>query len=418
MKYRVRFIFFIFIFLTLIGFLSETSLFISANSDAEAKTGLLQENKTVDFQKQNNESDLLASSMAFEQEAKLLGSGGAAQDSFSFSVAISGDTAVVGAPRNSGGTGLQNRGSAYVYVRSGNQWIEQQKLTPSDGAATDQFGNAVAISGNTIAVGRYNTTTGQNRADGKVYIFTRSGSLWTETQTLVSDDILQGDSFGYSLAFEGDTLAVGARNKQIGTNFFQGAAYIFTRPSGSGSFTQQAKLTASDGGFSDFFGESVALSGDTAIIGSVNDFGTPNALGKAYVFVRNGSAWSEQQILQATGGSPNDAFGVSVSVSGDYALIGANTEPIGSSGELGAAYVFVRNGTVWTQQQRFTAQELTPRNDRFGYAVTIKGDTLAIGSPAHEIVPNITNHGAVYVYQRSGEVWSRTQKLSSEAEIL
>ncbi len=398
MKYRTKFIIFTFIFLTLICFLADPSRLASVNSDSEAKTAIAQENQSSDdSRQQNNPADLLASGTVFEQEAKLLASDGAAQDSFSFSVAISGDTAVVGAPRNSGGTGLQSRGSAYVYVRSGNTWIEQQKLAPSDGATTDQFGYAVAINGNTIAVGRYNTTTGQNRADGKVYIFTRSGSVWTETQSLVSDDIAQGDSFGYALAFEGDTLAVGARNKQVGANLFQGAAYIFTRPSIGGNFTQQTKLIASDGGFADFFGESVALSGDTAVIGSVNDFGTANALGKAYVFVRNGSMWSQQQILQATGGSPNDAFGVSVSVSGDYALIGANTEPIGTSGELGAAYVFVRNGTVWTQQQRFTAQESTPRNDRFGYAVAIKGDTLAIGSPAHEFVSGIANQGLMFI---------------------
>src|SRR5688500_12284267 len=115
---------------------------------------------------------------SFVQEAKLTAADGASQDSLGFSVAIDGNTAVVGAPRNTGGTGLQNRGSVYVYVRDGaGAWTPQQKLTPSDGAATDQFGYSVAISGDTIAVGRHNTTTGQNRADGKVYIFTRSGTV-------------------------------------------------------------------------------------------------------------------------------------------------------------------------------------------------------------------------------------------------
>ena len=121
MKYRTKFIIFTFIFLTLICFLADPSRLASANSDSEAKTAIAQENQSSDdSRQQNNPADLLASGTVFEQEAKLLASDGAAQDSFSFSVAISGDTAVVGAPRNSGGTGLQSRGSAYVYVRSGN----------------------------------------------------------------------------------------------------------------------------------------------------------------------------------------------------------------------------------------------------------------------------------------------------------
>ena len=350
---------------------------------------------------------------SFVQQAKLLASDGAGTgDSHGFSTAISGDYAIVGAPRN-GVVGFQSRGAAYIYVRNGTTWTQQQKLIPSDGVTTDQFGYSVAINGNTAAVGRYNTTTGQNRADGKVYIFTRTGTTWTETQILVSNDIAQGDSFGYSLAFEADTLAVGARNKVINGTLFQGAAYIFTRPAGGGNYTQQAKLTASDGGQADFFGESVSLSGDTALIGSVNDFGQANARGKAYVFVRSGSSWTEQQILQSTGGASNDTFGATVSVSGNSAVIGSNSEPIGTSGEVGAAYVFTRNGTVWTQQQRFTALESTPRNDRFGYAVAIKGDTIAIGSPAHEFVASIANHGAVYVYRRSaaGGLFTRTDKV-------
>ena len=352
-----------------------------------------------------------AAQRSFAEQAKLLAADGVAQDQFGFSVAVDGDTAVVGMPRDTTGANT-SQGAAYVYVRTGETWTFQQKLTGSDSAITDQFGYAVAVSGDTIAVGRYNTTTGQNRADGKVYIFTRSGSVWTETQTLVSSDIAQGDSFGYSLALENNTLAVGARNKTDGANFFKGAAYIFTRSAPGASFAQQQKLMGSDTGFSDFFGEAVALSGDTAVIGSVTDFGTANANGKAYVFVRSGTVWTEQQILQAQNGSPNGAFGVSVAVSGDTALIGARTEVVNqATGELGAAYVFARSGGVWTQQQRFTAREVTPRNDQFGYAVAIKGDTLAIGSPAHEIVSGIANHGAVYVYQRSGNAWGRAYKI-------
>ena len=374
----------------------------------------LQNEKAFDFLKQNGIDDSLqtaASSSSFVEQAKLLSNDGAAQDSFSYSVAISGDTAVVGAPRNSGGSGLQSRGSAYVYVRSGDTWTQQQKLAPSDGATTDQFGYSVAINGNTIAVGRYNTTTGQNRADGKVYIFTRSGTVWTETQTLVSSDIAQGDLFGNSLAFENDTLVVGALNKQVGANFFQGAVYVFTRSGGAGNFTQQQKLTASDGVFADFFGYSVAISGDSVIVGATSLLGQPNSKGKAYIFTRSGSSWTEQAILQASDGTNGDAFGFSVGISGNTAIVGARLDDVGAVGDQGSAYVFDRSGSTWTQTQQLFGVETIQRNDTFGGSVAIKGDTIAVGAPAHEFVGSIANHGAVYIFSRSGGTFTRTDKL-------
>jgi hypothetical protein len=359
-------------------------------------------------------SDSLAApdaNTAFVQQAKLLASDGAAQDSLGFSSAISGDTAIVGAPRNSGGTGLQSRGAAYIYVRSGTTWTQQQKLVPSDGAATDQFGYSVAINGNTAAVGRYNTTTGQNRADGKVYIFIRNGTTWTETQTLVSNDIAQGDLFGNSLAFENDTLVIGALNKNTGSNFFQGAAYVFIRSSAGANFTQQAKLTASDGVFADFFGYSVAVSGDSVIVGATSLAGQPNSKGKAYIFTRSGTSWSQQQILQASDGTNGDAFGFAVGISGDTAVVGARLDDVGAVSDQGSAYVFSRSGASWSQTQQLLGVETTQRNDQFGSALAIKGDTIVIGSPAHEFIGSIANHGAIYVFNRSGGTWTRAQKL-------
>jgi hypothetical protein len=354
-----------------------------------------------------------AQTTTFVQQAKLTASDGAAQDSHGFAVAISGDTAVVGAPRNSGGANLQNRGSAYVYVRnSAGAWTFQQKLAPSDGAATDQFGYSVAINGNTIAVGRYNTTTGQNRADGKVYIFTRSGTVWTETQTLQSNDIAQGDLFGNALAFENDTLVVGALNKNNGNNFFQGAVYVFTRTGGAGAFTQQQKLTSSDGVFADFFGYSVAISGDSIIVGAPSLAGQPNSKGKAYVFTRAGAAWTEQAILQASDGTNGDAFGYAVGISGNTAVVGARLDDVGAVGDQGSAYVFTRSGAAWTQTQQLFGVEPIQRNDTFGGSVAIKGDTILVGAPAHEFVGSIANHGAVYVFNRSGGgQFLRTDKL-------
>jgi hypothetical protein len=355
---------------------------------------------------------LAAATGAFVQEARLLAADGVSQDSMGFSVAVSGDTAVVGAPADA--VNAKNRqGSAYVYVRTGNVWTQQQKLTASDGAANDEFGYSVAVAGDTITVGRHNTQTGSNRTRGAVYVFKRTGATWAEQQILTAGDGVEGDIFGTNLALENDTLIIGAHQKNVGSNFFQGAAYVFTRAGASNSFAQQARLTASDGGFADFFGYSVAVAGDTAIVGAVGQPGAGAASGRGwvYVFARNGSTWTQQQKLSASDGASGDAFGYSVGISGDTAIIGARADVVGSAGEVGSAYVFTRAGTTWTEQQKLTAAETTPRNDFFGNSVAISGETLVVGSPAHEFLPGVANHGAVYVYSRTGTTWTRQQKL-------
>ncbi|HYG09813.1 MAG TPA: FG-GAP repeat protein, partial [Pyrinomonadaceae bacterium] len=300
-------------------------------------------------------SQPLAATGAFVEEARLLADDGASQDSMGFSVSVSGDTAVVGAPADA--VNSKNRqGSAYVYVRTGTTWTQQQKLTSSDGAANDEFGYSVAVAGDTIAVGRHNTQVGSNRTRGAVYIFKRTGATWTEQQILTANDGVEGDVFGSSLALENDTLVVGALQKNIGSNFFQGAAYVFTRSSGGASFAQQARLTADDGGFADFFGHSVAVSGDTAIVGAVGLAGAGAAGGRGwvYVYVRSGAAWTQQQKLLASDGASGDAFGFSVGISGDTAIIGARADVVGSAGEVGSAYIFTRAGAAWTEQQKLT----------------------------------------------------------------
>jgi hypothetical protein len=369
----------------------------------------------VEFLKDNDLHEPLAATAAtgaFVEEARLLANDGVSQDNMGFSVAVSGDTAVVGAPADA--VNSKNRqGSVYVYVRSGTSWTQQQKLLASDGAANDEFGYSVGIVGDTIAVGRHNTQTGVNRTRGAVYIFKRTGATWAEQQILTASDGVEGDIFGTSLALENDTLIIGAQQKNIGSNFFQGAAYIFTRATSSTSFAQQARLTANDGGFADIFGYAVAVSGDTAIVGAVGGAGSGAASGRgwAYVYVRSGSSWTQQQKLLASDGASGDAFGYSVGVSGETAIIGARADVVGSSGEVGSAYVFTRTGATWSEQQKLTGAETTPRNDFFGNSVAISGETIAIGSPAHEYLPGLTNHGAVYVFSRSGTVWTRQQKL-------
>ncbi|HEX8283315.1 MAG TPA: Calx-beta domain-containing protein [Pyrinomonadaceae bacterium] len=353
-----------------------------------------------------------AAAGAFVQQGKLQASDGAAQDSHGFSVAISGDTAVVGAPADATGANTR-QGAAYVYVRNGSTWTQQQKLVASDAVANDEFGYAVAVVGDTIFVGRHFTQVGNNaRTRGAVYVFTRSGTTWTQAPTpLTPSDAADGDLFGSSLAVDGGTLVVGALQKNNGGTFFQGAAYVFT---GAGaSWSQQAKLLADDGGFANFFGFSVAVSGDTAVVGAPGQAGVSadSGRGAAYVFARSGAAWAQQQKLLASDGAAGDAFGFSVGVSGETAVVGSRLDSVGSVGGQGSAYVFQRAGTVWTEQQHLFGVETVQRNDTFGGSVAINGDTIAVGAPAHEIVASIANHGAVYVFTRSGNVWARTDKL-------
>jgi hypothetical protein len=242
------------------------------------------------------------------QEAKLVASDGAAQDRFGTSVALSGDTALVGSFLDELGPNM-GRGSAYVFVRSAGVWAQQQKLTASDGGAN--FGYAVALSGDTALVGSYlDDGSFGELACGSAYVFVRSGAVWTEQQKLTASDGAAGDHFGWSVALSGDTAIVGAIYDNIGASTYQGSAYVFVR---SGAvWTEQQKLTASDGAAADVFGYAVALSGDTALVGAGggDDVGVNADQGSAYVFVRSAAVWTEQQKLTASDGAAEDYLGV------------------------------------------------------------------------------------------------------------
>lgn len=348
---------------------------------------------------------------AFAQQGKLTASDGATGNFLGFNVAINGDTAIAGAPRHVV-NGNPNRGAAYVYVRNGTTWAQQQKLISTDGAANDQFGYSVAVFGDTAAVGMLNDQDLLGtRSRGFVYIFQRSGTTWSQTQVLTPSDHAAGDTFGLSLAFENDTLLIGARNKTNGSTQFVGAAYVFTRPAAGGSFTQQAKLSPGDIVLGEFFGNSVGLSGDSAIVGAVGLAGFSNPNGKAYVFTRSGSSWTLQQKLVAADAASGDAFGFSVAISGDTAIAGAVRKVTGPNVASGAAYVFQRSGATWTQQQRIVHND-PEINDELGYYVAIKNETAVVSARSYEVPPNTAvNHGAVFVFTRSGANWTQTERL-------
>jgi acetyltransferase-like isoleucine patch superfamily enzyme len=330
--------------------------------------------------------------------AKLLASDAATQDQFGYSVAIDGDTAVIGSPWDD--DAAINSGSVYVFTRSGTTWTQQAKLTASDADLADLFGFSVALAGDTVVMGAYsNNDAGEN--SGSAYVFTRSGTTWTQQAKLTASDADVGDAFGTSVALAGETAV-------IGTNF-GGSAYVFTR-SGA-AWTQQAKLIPSDAGPSVHIGFSVAVAGDTAVIGAQADDHAGSGAGSAYVFTRSGTTWTQQAKLTASDAAEGDNFGFSVALAGDTAVIGAWDDNDAGTGS-GSAYVFTRSGTTWTEQEKLTASD-ADGGDRFGVSVAIDGETAVIGA----FVDN-TYTGSAYVFTRSGTTWTQQAKLTASDATL
>ena len=331
-------------------------------------------------------------------------------EGFGVSVAVSGNTIVVGAANTSNFSRSRlNRqnfdlpaagpGAAYVFVKPASGWkdmTETAKLTASDGQPGDAFGDSVSISGPTIAVGAFFAPDSSgNSFAGKAYVFVRPGSGWSgglnETAKLTASDSQLLNYMGASIAISGTTVVVGA----YGHNNFQGTAYVFAEPSGGwSSMTQTAELTASDGKGSDDLGFSSSISGSTVVIGAVNA-----AVGKgaAYVFMKPSAGWSnmtQTAELRAPNAAQGDAFGQSASISGNLVVVGAPGANVGASQLQGAAYVFAKPSSGWKNSS--TATELTASdgaaNDNLGVSAAISGSAIVAGAPKS------TTPGSAYVF--------------------
>ncbi len=341
------------------------------------------------------------------QEAKTVAAGGAEEDQLGNSVAISGDTAIVGAPSDNVG-GNTDQGSAYIFTRSGTVWTQQAQLFATGGASFDLFGTSVAVSGDTVIVGAVYDDVGANNDQGSAYVFTRTGTVWTQQTQLTATGGAANDSFGNSVGISGDTVIVGAYADTVGANNGQGSAYIFTR-SGT-AWSQQEQLFAADGASLDMFGNSVAISGDTAVVGAYgDDVGANNEQGSAYIFTRSGTVWTQQSQLLATGGVGSDFFGISVGISGDTAIVGACFDDTGANGDQGSAYIFTRSETSWSQQAQLLAAG-GAANDLFGVSVGISGDTVIVGANGDDVGAN-SDQGSAYIFERSGTTWTQRQQL-------
>jgi hypothetical protein len=369
--------------------------------------------------------------MTWTQQAYLKASNAEANDRFGYSVAVSGDTVVVGADgEDSNATGvngngadnsLNGTGAAYVFVRNGTTWTQQAYLKASNTGNADVFGWSVAVSGDTVVVGAYQeesnaTGVNGNEADnslsqaGAAYVFVRSGNTWSQQAYLKASNPGNGDYFGHSVAVDSDTILVGAAREgsnATGVNgdgnnnnaSQSGAAYVFVR--NGATWSLQAYLKASNTGSTDYFGWSVGLSGDTAVVGAYQEDSNATGIngddsnnsaadaGAAYVFARVGTTWSQQAYLKGANTEAGDNFGYSVSVSGDFVLVGARGEdggasgvngiPDNTSGSSGAAYLFERAGTTWSQRAYLKAGN-PGSGDSFGGSVGLSGDSVIVGA--------------------------------------
>jgi hypothetical protein len=275
------------------------------------------------------------------------------------------------------------------------KWTEKQKFLASDAAAGDYFGGSVSLDGDTALIGAaWDDDNGIS--SGSAYVFTRTGTNWTQQAKLLASDGVTGDYFGVSVSLSGDTALIGADGDDD-NGASSGSAYVFTRT--GTTWTQQQKLTASDGVAEDRFAGSVSLAGDTALIGAYRDDDNGVDSGSAYVFTRTGTTWTQQQKLTASDGVAEDRFAGSVSLAGDTALIGAYRDD-DKGVDSGSAYVFTRTGTTWTQQQKLTASDGVAE-DYFGFSVSLAGDTALIGAP----LAGNNGVGSAYVFTRTGNTW-------------
>lgn len=271
-------------------------------------------------------------------------------------------------------------------------------------AAEDAFGYSVDVSGDTVIVGAYGTDLPDPRS-GSAYVFLRSGTTWTLQSELTSGKA--NGRFGEAVA--GDRAVVGAVREQNAQGVATGVVHVFARS--QGQWTEQAALAGATTRAGDLFGAAVALDGDTLLVGAPeHDLEGRHDAGAAYVFVRTPSSWTEQATLQAADSAPSDSVGAAVALSGDTALVGAPDDTFSGHYTAGSAYVFARFGTTWVQQAKLSASD--PRAATgFGISVALQGGTALIGAWG---LHARGAEGAAYVFSRLGSTWTRrTQLLAS-----
>jgi hypothetical protein len=336
---------------------------------------------------------------------KLSPSDSDANDKFGVSVAIDGNFAVIGA-YECDINNCANAGAAYVFEHIGSTWLQRQKLTASDASAGAYFGRSVAIEANTIAVGSNHTNN-----TGSAYIFTRLAGVWSQQAKLTAPDACDGDNFGYSIALDANTAVIGAYKCDINGFADAGAAYVFVRA--DSNWVCEKKLTASDAKDGAQFGNSVAIDTDIVLVGSYCS--SPSEIGSAgsvYYFTRTAGVWSQQAILRASDPNSSDYFGCSVTLDANIAVIGAYECDYGDIDNVGAAYIFTKSASAWSQQQKLIDTDDPCWGEDFGKSVAIEANTIFVGCPNYQVDGNKV--GSVFEFVKTGQSWTQKQLFQAD----
>jgi len=328
-----------------------------------------------------------------ESRTKIVASDASANSYFGASASIDGDYAIVGADRES--TLADRTGAAYIYHRTArNTWDAGTKIVANDAQALDQFGYSSDISGDYAIVGAWLEDAGGSSA-GAAYIYHRTGTnTWDAGTKIVASDASANSYFGISVAISGDYAIVGSYLHDS-----DGAAYIYHR-TGTNTWDAGTKIVANDAQASDLFGISVAINGDYAVVGATGEDTGGSGAGAAYIYHRTATnTWDSGIKIVASDAQAGDKFGSSVAIDGDYAVVGAENEGAGGV-DSGAAYIYHRTDTnTWDSGVKIVASD-AHSNDEFGASADISGDYVVVGAP-YESALGDENTGAIYIYHRT-----------------
>ncbi|MBQ4848358.1 FG-GAP repeat protein [Pseudoalteromonas sp. MMG005] len=347
---------------------------------------------------------LIAISQSYAKQQKLLPDDAKTGDQFGFSVAIDGTTALVGAHK-ADAKSTQDAGAAYVYSLNAGGWQQQAKLVAKPAYANDTFGGNVALK-NDIAMLGVIKRDDKGEDAGAVFAFEKEVNSWSQKQILTANDGKSGDAFGQSIALTERFLVIGAPHSDA-PEHDSGAVYVYIRDKGAWRF--HTKLTAKDGADGDLFGISVAIDGDTILVGADLHDEKAEQAGAVYAYVFDGKNWHHQAKLTATDGEKVDIFGVRVALLGDTALISARRDDVEGIGtDAGSAYIFERVKGKWIQTQKLVAPD-GKADDRFARGVALNKETALISAMHHDM--NGSNAGALYVFKKERGLWRYISKI-------
>jgi hypothetical protein len=347
------------------------------------------------------------------QLQRLAPSDGADQDRFGLDVSLSGDTLMIGASLDDDGcVSSCASGSVYVFERTGTVWTEVQKLTASNAAGGDQFGTSVSVQGHRAAIGAvYDDHVAVNA--GSVYIFEYNGTSWNEVEQLLATTPESLALYGLSVSLDGDRLIVGAGDED-GEFINQGAAYIYHH--NGTCFDLENKIHASDAAISDFFGRDVSLAGGRAIVGATGvNVGSFLDAGAAYIFDFDGENWQQTEKLTASDAGEDHFVGRSVAIDGDVALVGMFANPSAVPGiGPGSAYAFRFDGLSWVEEQVLQGTGAL-EGDNFGTCVAVEGDFALVTAPDADF--SNAGPGSGFLYHHDGSAWIELQQLTAQNAV-